>query len=688
MTAQRQNETFTPMLTGLGAAVYFHQHPRERWAWLADRMAEAGLSFARVGEFCWDLFEPREGAYDFHLLDEWIALLSSRGLGILLCTPTASPPDAMCLAHPEIVPVKNDGHSFGFNVRRHTCPTAPAYRDRCEGIVRALGQRYANHPAIVGWQIDNEIGHPFCYCPQCHRAFQAWLRETFGTIDAFNRQAGQDFLGRSCRSFEEVPLPASGSNPCLFQLFNRFMDRQIRECWGAQAEWLRAEGVRAPITTNVMPTWYGYDHERLFANLDVVAGDCYPHAYPAASNPFHDDQPAGLAFICAYLRGIKHGQKFGFAEMRWAPVSSDPQYPSAAELRRWTYLCLAAGADFINYFRFDTSPSGLERGLYGMIPSSGLIPPLYESFQTLADEIRRLAPDLAATEVPRAPIGILYSHLTHLALQHHTDWDLLSGPHGNGYTIHLARHFRALFENQMPADIVYPNDTFDAYRVLLAPALQVLPIDLATKLKAWVAGGGILVLSPPCGVQDEQAREWEVPNPANLDEAAGVCVDGRGVLQPRKIRLTLRAASDQPLPDVESATMINLLRAQPGTTVLATFAGPPPYDNRPALTRHAWGQGAVYMLAAMWDEPELTALYGTLLPAWGLEPAWRPPQGVSIMTRSSADRTLHFLFNPGNRAITVPFPFSATDAFSGQRLPSLDLAAGQCAVVKQIPGVP
>jgi len=91
------------------------------------------------------------------------------------------------------VPVKIDGTSYGTAARRHTCPTSPRYRERCERLVRAMGRQYAGSPHVIAWQIDNEIGHPFCYCPLCHRAFQQWLKSRFADIAELNGRLGQSF---------------------------------------------------------------------------------------------------------------------------------------------------------------------------------------------------------------------------------------------------------------------------------------------------------------------------------------------------------------------------------------------------------------------------------------------------------------------------------------------------------------
>ena len=76
----------------LGTCYYPEHWPREIWAEDARRMAEAGLTWVRIGEFAWSRLEPAPGAYDFDWLDEAIAVLGAAGLKVVLGTPTATPP--------------------------------------------------------------------------------------------------------------------------------------------------------------------------------------------------------------------------------------------------------------------------------------------------------------------------------------------------------------------------------------------------------------------------------------------------------------------------------------------------------------------------------------------------------------------------------------------------------------------
>jgi len=162
---------------------YYPEHwPEERWPEDARLMAEAGFNVVRLAEFAWSKMEPSEGQYDFEWLDRAIALLASHDIQVVIGTPTASPPPWLMTKHPDLFRVREDGQRWTYGNRREYCPNSPTYHDYTRLIVTRMAEHYAGHPAVIGWQIDNEFGDR-CYCPVCAEAFQDWLQRRYGSLD-------------------------------------------------------------------------------------------------------------------------------------------------------------------------------------------------------------------------------------------------------------------------------------------------------------------------------------------------------------------------------------------------------------------------------------------------------------------------------------------------------------------------
>ncbi|CAM5540145.1 hypothetical protein SBADM41S_06835 [Streptomyces badius] len=72
-------------------------------------MKEAGVNSATVGVFSWAKIEPRPGVREFGWLDRLDGPPARSGIGVVLATPTSSPPPWMGALHPETLPRTEDG---------------------------------------------------------------------------------------------------------------------------------------------------------------------------------------------------------------------------------------------------------------------------------------------------------------------------------------------------------------------------------------------------------------------------------------------------------------------------------------------------------------------------------------------------------------------------------------------------
>ena len=115
----------------LGVCYYPEHWPEELWAQDAARMAEAGLTWVRIGEFAWSRLEPAPGRLSFGWMDRALDVLGQAGLKVVLGTPTATPPRWMIARHPDMLAVGRDGRARKFGSRRHYCFSHAGYLDEC-----------------------------------------------------------------------------------------------------------------------------------------------------------------------------------------------------------------------------------------------------------------------------------------------------------------------------------------------------------------------------------------------------------------------------------------------------------------------------------------------------------------------------------------------------------------------------
>ncbi|MDD5704399.1 MAG: beta-galactosidase [Kiritimatiellae bacterium] len=645
---------------GLGAAFYPEHHPREQWADYVSLLSKSGLGFVRVAEFAWDKLEPCEGQFDFAWLDEALRLLKRRGVRAIMCTPTAAPPLWACERYPEILPVLEDGSTYGFGQRRYACPTSPAYLRLSSGVAAAMARHYGRSPQILAWQIDNEFGHPFCFCARCQGLFQEWCRKRFGTIRRFNDALCTHFWGQTLADFSQVAFPVKNGHPGYWQLYHRFHSEAIIACYRRQADALRANGAVAPVTTNMMPTWYGYDHEEMASHLDVIAGD----HYGLHSQRLFGDYFANEVFVHEYLRGLKHGQPVWFLEFQ-----CDRNQPPLPGMTRWEALTqVGLGANLIDYFRFDTCPSGNERG-GGMVGVDRKTGRVYREIRGVASDLRKLRSHLDGTTAPPAKVAFLFTFANHCEFTRNVHHREFEGPFGNGYAMHVARHMQAITRLNIRTTIAHPDDDFAKYEIVIAPALYLCPRTLAARLERFVAQGGTLLLTSYSGYANEYGTLWETPIPAPMSAMFGLEVHDYGGNFANAGAIAIRPESDQlqfkPIDDIRHIDEIRTHDRR--VEVLATYDNAF-FRNLPAITRRQHGRGWAYYLGALLGQSGYESVYQGLVRHWKLAPLLELPAGIYATARVKGRRRIVFINNPNGHPQKLDLKRAYVDLIGTRRI--------------------
>ncbi|HEX6606420.1 MAG TPA: beta-galactosidase, partial [Chloroflexia bacterium] len=448
---------------------YYPEHwPEERWPIDARLMAEAGFNIVRLAEFAWSRLEPQEGRFDFAWLDRAIAGLVAQGIRVILGTPTASPPPWLMEAHPDLYRVDDQGRRLTFGNRREYCPNHPLYHDYTRAIVTAMAAHYAEHPNVVGWQIDNEFGD-HCYCPVCRRAFQDWLRHRYAGLDALNAAWGTIFWSHVYTDWAQIPVPAAtgGSpNPGLALDFARFASDSYVAYQQLQIDILRGHTAAQFITHNLMGFKYNkINYYDLARSLDLVSWDNYPRTQWSFTA---EVDPSGPALAAATMYGLK-GQPFWVMEQQagpggWEMVSAMPR---PGELRLWAYQQIAHGADGLVFFRWRTARYGTEQYWHGLLEHDGRPSRRYEEVARLGAELRRAGERISASRV-EAQVALLLSYDSRFAFQ------IQPNNPGYSYAEHFHALYRTFYERNVAVAVVDPASDLSGYRLVLAPPLYVL----------------------------------------------------------------------------------------------------------------------------------------------------------------------------------------------------------------------
>ena len=162
-------------------------------------MVQANFSVIRVGESVWTTWEPEEGRFDLDWLQPVLDGAHARGIQVVLGTPTYAAPPWLVRRYPEIAADSATGVRVPWGARQEIDYTHPAFLFHAERVIRKIVARYADHPAVIGYQVDNEPGMRIFHNHGVFQRFVDELRHRTGRSRRSTRR-GAWSIGRTSSS--------------------------------------------------------------------------------------------------------------------------------------------------------------------------------------------------------------------------------------------------------------------------------------------------------------------------------------------------------------------------------------------------------------------------------------------------------------------------------------------------------
>lgn len=616
------------------------QWDRETWREDIELMRRAKVNTVSLGIFSWAMLEPAEGVFQTDWLDEVIELITEAGIGFFLATPTASPPPWFTLAHPEAMPVREDGVRLTHGSRDTYAISAPAYREASRRIARMLAERYGAHPGLRGWHLHNEYG-TLDHGPEAARSFRVWLQRRYGSLEALNREWSAAFWSQRYGAWEEITPPRTTQylhNPAQLIDFRRYSSDEMLAAMGEQRDEIRATGSRAPMTTNFMlPTWNHLEQWSWADQLDVVSLDHYLDT----TGP---DAETHIAYGSDLSRSWSGGP-WVLMEQNAAGISLGDRTVAKSPQRmiRHSLGYIARGSQSSLFFQWRASLGGSEQWHSGLVPHTGGSTRRFEAVCELGGILERIAPAVrlpADGPLVAAEVGILW---------HADGWWALETPHlpsdALRYSDEVRATHRSFWRAGIPVDFVRPGADASRYRLLVVPCLYPLSDEQVNWLTRYVEAGGELVVTYLSGISDPSLRIAPGGYPGRLRELLGVRVQEL---------LPLENGAQVALDDggiVEEWT--ELLEATDAEPTARYADG----DLRglPAITRVRRGEGHAVYLSARLRQDSRDVFFAAVAERLGVRPTLEgaAQAGLEVVRRRGDGADHVFLLHHGSEPVTV-----------------------------------
>jgi len=517
-----------------GVTFYPDLLPKEEWEENFAKIAETGFNTIRFGEMIWGLIEPKEGSFNWEDVDLVMELANKHGLKVLLGVPSAQAPQWLIAKYPEVRPRANDGMPVPeYGPRPNACKDSKIYKKLVERMTSRLVKRYSKHPALFAWQLDNEPCYPpldltwskdFCHCKNTGKAFAAWAKEKYKTLEELNRSWGTGFWSMGFSSFDDISTPKTGfwdaGNPHIYLDWFRFKS-------GTLSRWLKwLKGIvkehdaehKAGTNSFIGVLDRIPDHDVLAEDMDFYGWDIYPKGTM--------NLPESLAQHADFWRCVCNGRGADFivSELQAGPNVrwGSPREPEGKEIRTWTHQFVAHGARGILYHAWRPPLIGSETGGFGLLMADGSKTEKLEKVGKVAKEIKKLEGILSEHRLmPKVAIGFLKSSEIETYqeqgpprgapkgwIQGRPDIGIMHGLDS------IAGAHRVLWRYIDPAAFIFErnlNEDTPGYQAILLPNPYVLKEKEMKVLKKYVYDGGILITEARFGLKNEFAHLYQRP---------------------------------------------------------------------------------------------------------------------------------------------------------------------------------
>jgi beta-galactosidase len=631
-----------------GVAYYDEYMPYDRLEKDVAMMKEAGINVVRIAESTWSTVEPRDNVFDFTHIDRVLNAMHAGGIKVIIGTPTYAVPTWLVRKYPDVLAVTPQGPNR-YGARQNMDITNEHFRFHAERIIRKIMEHVKDHPAIIGYQVDNETKHYNTSGDNVQKMFVAYMKDKYKSLDTLNHVYGLDYWSNRINDWDDFPSAVGTINASLASEYSKFQRKLVTDYLAWQASIVREYKKPSQfVTQNFDLEWRGYsfgvqpdvNHFAAAKSMDVAGIDIY--------HPTQDDLTGiEISFGGDMARSMKGGQNYfvieteaqGFAQ--WVP------YPGQLRLQAFSHL--ASGANMVSYWHWHSIHNSAETYWKGLLSHDFQPNPTYDEAKTIGKDMARLSPSLVNLKRKNS-VAILFSNEAQTAFQKFGfGWGVREN-----YNDILRPLYDALYKLNVGVDFVDPSsEEIEKYKLLVVPVLYAASDDLLRRLNQFVKNGGHIVYTFKSGFSDENVKVRTIRQPGIISEACGITYSQFTV--PQNVSL-----KDDPFKvgkeNNQVTTWMELIT--PSTAKVLAYYDHPVWGKYAAITQNNFGKGmATYIGCRISDVITTKIITGVLENAR----LWSDDQKIifPLITKTGTNekgKTIHYYFNYSPDTASLVYP--------------------------------
>ena len=311
-------------------------------------------------------------------------------------------------------------------------------------------------------------------------------------------------------------------------------------------------------------------------------------------------------------------------------------------LRLQALQAVGCGSDTVQYFQIRKSRGSFEQFHGAVIDHAGIDNRVFREVSEVGDILKKIS-SVAGTKV-KADAALLFDWDNRWAIQ---DMQGLCNT-DKKYEKTLVDFWREFNRTGAEMDVIGTDDSFDDYKIIIAPMLYILRKDVAEKLTQFVKNGGQLLATYLTGYVDENLLCHLGGFPGeNFSNLFGLYSEEIDTLFPSdKNGIRLRGC-EKTMEVFDYCEILKVKDAEVIGRYTDDF-----YQDTAAITVKCHGDGCAYYVAARTKAADLAPIFEQMLVNADIKPNKMPPH-ILYHERCCDDERYGFYYNLGETTTEI-----------------------------------